>query len=85
MKIWIFIFLLFRQNYVYIYDGGSLFGTELASLYGISSFPNYNFTTYYVTSTGTELYIKFIGTMEKEWNNYSSETRARFKIQFDAG
>ena len=69
MKIWIFIFVLFRYDFVIIYDGGSLFDSELARLTGI--FPDD------VISTGTELYINFISD--------ESETTLGFKIQFDAG
>ena len=66
---WIFIFVLFRYDFVYVYDGGSLFDIELALLTGI--FPDD------VISTGTELYINFISD--------ESETAPGFLIQFDAG
>ena len=69
MKIWIFIFFLFRYDFLRIYDGDSLFNPELASLTGTSAND--------VTSTGTELYINFISD--------GSVTTTGFQIQFDAG
>ena len=65
----IYIFYSFRYDFVYVYDGGSLFDIELAVLTGI--FPDD------VISTGTELYINFVSD--------ESETTAGFLIQFDAG
>ena len=61
-------YIYFRYDFVYVYDGGNSFVTEIAVLTGTF--------TEDVTSTGTELFINFLSD--------DTVTAAGFRIQFDA-
>ena len=61
-------YIYFRYDFVYVYDGGISFGTEIAVLTG-----TFNDT---VTSTATELFVYFLSD--------DTVTAAGFRIQFDA-
>ena len=65
---------------MYIYDGGDTLANELNSLTG-----SYEPYSYRVTSTGNEVYIKFVSDDYTDCTLNTDCNAAGFKIQYERG